>query len=257
MVDPGRTVLVPCLHDEAFAYTKSIGEMFRTAGTFMFNARPERDLGCRLYDLDPDRCHVVGIGLDTFESDSRAVPRAHGIESPYVIYCGRREPLKGTPLLIEYFATFRERTKKDLHLVFTGSGPLDLPGELEPFVTDLGFASEQEKRNAMAGAMCFCHPSVNESLSIVILEAWLAGTPCLVHARSDVMREQCRRSHGGLWFDNYPEFEETLLLMLEHAELRDGLAQSGRTFVEQEYAWQAVEQRMLAALDGDGATQDS
>jgi hypothetical protein len=45
--------------------------------------------------------------------------------------------------------------------------------------------------------------------------------------------------------------------MLEHAELRDGLAQSGRTFVEQEYAWQAVEQRMLAALDGDGATQDS
>jgi glycosyltransferase involved in cell wall biosynthesis len=159
--------------------------------------------------------------------------------------------LKGTPLLIEYFATFRERTGKDLHLVFTGSGPIDLCAQVEPFVTDLGFVTEQQKRDAMAGAACFCQPSVNESLSIVILEAWLAGTPCLVHARSDVMREQCRRSNGGLWFANYPEFEEALLLMLDNSKIRDGLATCGRDFVEREYAWEAVEKRMLSALDGD------
>ncbi|MDA0322615.1 MAG: glycosyltransferase family 4 protein [Verrucomicrobia bacterium] len=249
MLDPQRTVLVPCLHDEAFAYTQSIAEMFCAAGTLMFNTRAEQDLACRLYEIAPEKCHVVGMGLDSFPSNPTATARAHGIETPYILYSGRREPLKGTPLLIEYFATFRERTAKGLHLVFTGSGPIDLSSQVEPFVTDLGFVTEQEKRDAMAGAACFCQPSVNESLSIVILEAWLAGTPCLVHARSDVMREQCRRSNGGLWFANYPEFEEALLLMLDNSKIRDALAQSGRHFVEEEYAWSTVEKRMLSALD--------
>ena len=40
----------------------------------------------------------------------------------------------------------------------------------------------------MAGALAFCHPSVNESFGIVLLESWLARTPALVHAGSDVLQ---------------------------------------------------------------------
>jgi glycosyltransferase involved in cell wall biosynthesis len=113
---------------------------------------------------------------------------------------------------------------------------------------DLGFVSEQDKHDAMAGALAFCHPSVNESLSIVILESWLAGTPVLVHAGSEVMRNQCLRSNGGLWFRNYPEFEEALMLLIAQPDTRRALAANGKRFVESEYAWPAVESRLQAAL---------
>ena len=101
----------------------------------------------------------------------------------------------------------------------------------------------------MAGATAFIHPSVNESLSIVLLEAWLTGTPCLVTAFSDVMRYQCEQSGGGLWFRSYPEFEEQLTLLLDRPELRLELGRSGRAFVEREYNWSVVARKLFHALD--------
>jgi glycosyltransferase involved in cell wall biosynthesis len=70
-----------------------------------------------------------------------------------------------------------------------------------------------------------------------------------VHAKSDVLREQCRRSGGGLWFNTYPEFEEELLLLLSDRATRNTLGEAGRHFVLREYAWPQVEKRLLTALD--------
>lgn len=246
---PEKTLLVPCLHDEVFAYLGIMKEMFLGVRGFLFNTNPERDLAQRLYGIDPARAAVVGLGMDGFEADPAAFAARHGLRARYVIYSGRREPLKGTPLLCAYLQAFRERTGIDLHAVFTGSGPIDASPELQPAIHDIGFVSEQEKREAMAGAVAFIHPSINESLGIVLLEAWLARTPCLVHAKSAVLSDQCRRANGGLWFKNYPQFEEALLMLLEDEAMRKALAESGRRFVLEEYAWTAVEKRMTEALD--------
>lgn len=247
-VAPRKTLLVPCLHDEVFAYLGIMKEMFQQVGGFIFNTQPEKDLARRLYELD-DRGTVVGIGLDDFSADSSAFARRRGITQPYVIYSGRREPLKGTPLLADYMYAFRQRTGRDVRIVFTGSGGIDAPDELWPSIIDAGFVSEQEKHEAMAGATCFIHPSVNESLGIVLLESWLAGTPALVHSKSEVLKDQCRRSGGGLWFRCYPEFEECLLRLLDDAGLRARLAASGRAFVLNECSWEAVNERLLKAVD--------
>ena len=244
-----RTLLLPCLHDEAFAYVQAIGDMFRRAGGFLFNSEPERDLAIRLYGLDPSLCAVVGMGLDPFATDAAAFRTRRGLAEPYVLYAGRREALKGTPLLLDYMAAFRGRTHRDVKLVLTGGGTIAPPPEIAPHLIDLGFVDEQEKHDAMAGATTFCHPSVNESLSIVILESWLAGTPVLVHAGCDVTRWQCERSRGGLWFRNYPEFEEQLLLLLDQPDLRSALGEAGRRYVLREYAWEAIETRLAGALE--------
>ncbi len=143
---------------------------------------------------------------------------------------------------------FRSRTGRDVKLVLTGSGDVDVPEELAEHVLDIGFASEEEKQQAMAGAVAFCHPSTNESLSIVILESWLAGTPVLVSANGSVMPYQCKRSNGGLWFSNYPEFEEALQLVLDHPDVGEAMAKSGREFVLREYSWKNVEECLLRAL---------
>ncbi|MBN1673856.1 MAG: glycosyltransferase family 4 protein [Kiritimatiellae bacterium] len=247
---PAKTVLVPCLHDEPFAYLSVFRRLFREVAGCMFNAEPERNLACRLYELEPACGAVVGMGLEPFEAGADRFAARHGIQVPYVVYCGRRELLKGTPLLIDYMLAFRARTGRDVKLVLTGSGPVDVPAGMTEHVLDAGVVSEQEKREAMAGAAVFCHPSVNESFGIVILEAWLARTPCLVHAASEVLRFQCERSNGGLWFRHYPEFERELSLLLDNLPLRHQLAEAGRAYVLREYAWPVIEQKMIAALDG-------
>ena len=247
-----KALLVPCLHDEAFARVRRIARMFGTVRGCLFNTEPERALAHRLYPgFHPSVEAVVAMGIPPFEADKRAFAARHAQElggAPYVIYCGRREPLKGTPLLLDYVDLFRRRTGRDVRLVLTGSGPVDVPETLRGGVLDLGFVSEDEKREAMAGAVAFCHPSVNESLSIVLIEAWLARTPALVHSEGAVLRDQCRRSGGGLWFHAYPEFEEELRFLLENPGAAAALAARGRDYAIRTYSPDAVVRRLLDAL---------
>ena len=252
LIHPHKSVLVPCLHDEPFAYLGIMKKLFSSVAGFMFNTEPERDLARRLFDLPAGKDPVVGMGLDPFDAETGAAVRRHGLQQPYLLYCGRREPLKGTPLLLDYLEAFRARTGEDVKLVLTGSGPIEPSSELAPHIQDLGFVSERDKHDVMADALAFVHPSVNESLGIVLLEAWLARTPGLVHGKSDVLRWQCERSNGGLWFRAYPEFEECLLLLLREDQMRQAMGEAGRQYVLKEYTWDAVEQRMFAALDAAG-----
>lgn len=246
---PEKSLLVPCLHDEAFAYLGIMKEMFHRVRGYCFNTAPERELAVRLYGIDPARSAVVGLGLEPFDADPRAFAARHSLTQPYVIYSGRRETLKGTPLLCAYLDTFRARTGRDVKIVFTGSGQIEAPESLREHMLDVGFVSEQEKHEAMAGAVAFIHPSVNESLGIVLLESWLARTPALVHAKGVVLRDQTHRAGAGLWFKNYPEFEAALALLLDRPETRRALGESGRRFVLEEYAWPAVERRLFELVD--------
>ncbi len=247
-VHPERTFLVPCLHDEPFAKLRIMRTLVGAVSGFLFNTVPEQRLAARLFEDTDARGHVVGMGLEPFSADPKAFAKRHTIHRPYLLYCGRRETLKGTPLLTDFVQAFRERTNRDVMLVFTGSGAIEAPSELLPHILDVGFVSEQEKHEAMAGAVAFCHPSVNESLGIVLLEAWLAGTPCLVSAYSEVLRYQCETSGGGLWFRGYPDFEHELCLLLDQPELRNALGTAGRDYVRREYDWNTVEQKLLQAI---------
>ncbi len=246
---PEKAFLLPCLHDEAFARVSLFKTFFHQAAGILFNSEPECALARRLYDLPPGKGSVVGMGLDDFAVDPAAFARSHHINAPYVLYCGRREPLKGTPLLFDYMTAFRLRTGRDVKLVLTGSGDVPVPADLRPHLLDAGYVSEKEKHEAMAGAAVFCHPSLNESFSIVLLESWLARTPVLVRETSAVLQDHCRRSNGGLWFNHYPEFEEELLLLLDQGETRRRLGEAGRQYVLTHYTWPAIEAKLFSALD--------
>jgi glycosyltransferase involved in cell wall biosynthesis len=248
LIHPSKTLLLPCLHDESFAYLATIGDMFRSVAGWIFNSDPERDLAVKLYGINPSSAHVVGMGLTPFTPDPSAFRQRHHLDTPFLIYSGRREPLKGTPLLLDYVDVFRQRTGQDLRLVLTGAGPVELPATLTSAVMDLGFVSESEKHDAMAASLAFVHPSVNESFSIVIMESWLAGTPVLVHGGGDVMPFHCRQSGGGLWFRNYPEFEEEAMLLVTNPELRNRLGSAGRQYVLDRYNWASVGKRLANAL---------
>ena len=250
---PEKTMLVPCLHDECFARVRRIAALFRSVRGFFFNTVPEMELATRLYGdgiaSGGRHAGVVGFSLPDFASSAARGRELAGTSSPYIIFCGRREPLKGTPLLVDYWEAFRTmHPESDLKFVFTGTGEIERPAGLENDIIDKGFVSEQDKHDLMAGAVAFCHASRNESLGIVLLESWLARRPVLVHSSGVVLTDQARRSNGGLWFGTFTEFNECLELLLSRPEIGDALAASGRAFTLSSYGAEAVTARMLALL---------
>lgn len=252
-VRPERTVHIPCVHDEPFAYQDVIREMLEDARGCLFNAPGEADLALRL--APGIRRHAIGgLGFDAREPSPAAERRflaTNDLEPGYLFYAGRREPGKGIPRLIELYGRLvagrgRETTPP---LVVAGRGEFDVPRELRRHVVDVGFLTEDEKWAALRNALCLVMPSRLESLSIVTMEAWLAGTPVLVDSASLVVRDHCLRSGGGIPYGGLAQFAEAVGMLVESPDLRAGLAANGRRYVESVYAWPAVCNRIETALE--------
>ena len=105
------------------------------------------------------------------------------------------------------------------------------------------------KADALAGAMAVCQPSVMESFSLVLMEAWLARVPVLVNGACAVTREHVQQSRGGLYFHNYATFEATVDWLWTHREQRLRLGENGRRYVIANYSWDAVVNRFQRALE--------
>ena len=109
--------------------------------------------------------------------------------------------------------------------------------------------SEDHKWGLLAAADVLVNPSPLESFSLVILEAWLAGTPVIVNGRCGPMVDHCRFSGGGLWFAGIADFEEALARLLADHDMADRLAAAGSDYVGRIYNWPAVRSRYEALLD--------
>jgi glycosyltransferase involved in cell wall biosynthesis len=245
----GRAVLAPCLHDEPFAHLEVVREAFRGSRGFLFNAPPEAALADKLYGVGDRPAGIVGLGFDPpSPTDPAAFRRRHGLEGPLLLYLGRKEAGKNVPLLVQYALRYRAAHRPDLTLVLAGEGPVTAPPGARG-VRDLGYLEPADKAAAYAAATVVCQPSVNESFSIVLMEAWLAGTPVLVHGRCAVTTHHVFRADGGLVFEDFYEFAAGLDALLEDPARRARLGAQGRAYVLAEYAWPAVIARLRDALE--------
>jgi len=240
-IAPEKSIIIPCLHDEPYARLGVFREMFGRCRGLIFNSEPERDLARGLYGLNADTVAVGGMGLEPRDQyRPERFRKKFRIAQPFILYAGRREEGKNTPLLIEYFRTFKRQNRNDLALVLLGTGDVMIPEDAAGDIHDLGYIAEDFKHDAYAASLAICQPSVNESFSIVLMEAWLAGAAGLAHGGCAVTARHCLDSNGGLLFHDYYTFEECILYLLEHKGLRDRLAAGGRAYVQREYSWDAV-----------------
>ena len=246
---PGKSILVPCLHNEPYAYLGIMRDLFSSARGILFNSRPESNLANRLFRLEDRSISVVGVGVESppvLQPDS--FRRKFEIKAPFLLYAGRREGGKNTPLLIEYFRVFKRHHKINLNLILIGTGEVGLVPEDEGSIIDLGYLGEEDKWNCYAAALAFCQPSTNESFSIVLLESWLAQRPALVNAGCPVTLDHCIQAQGGLYFQNYYEFEECLLYLIEDPNTADRMGQNGREYVLNNYSWEVILDRLEKGL---------
>jgi glycosyltransferase involved in cell wall biosynthesis len=251
MARPERTALVPCVHDEPHAWTPVVREMLAAAAGCMLNSPGEGELLARL--APGARARLVSVGYADVPPPTPAQVdafcRGRGIAPGYLLYAGRRETAKGLPLLFEAYERLVADDPGAPALALMGTGDLAPPAAIGDRVIDLGFVPDADRDAAYAAASVLVNPSRLESLGMVVLEAWLAGTPAVVNAASPVLREHCRVSGGGLWFSGVPELVEALGMMTGDPALRARMARAGADYTRETFSWRAVRQRFHAALE--------
>ena len=239
-----QSVLIPCLHDEGYARLGVMQTLFQQAGRIVYHTASEQNLAHALYDYPHSADRLIGEGITTeFESKPDRFRRTFNLHTPFMLCAGRKHDTKNTPQLIDFFHRFNRNHPDALRLALIGPGTVSLPpGDA---VIDLGYLSEQDKRDAYSAASIFCQPSRNESFSIVLMEAWDCETPALVHGQCPVTREHVIASGGGLYFSTYPEFEARVLYLLAHPEQARAMGRAGRRYVRTHYTWPRIVQRYL------------
>jgi glycosyltransferase involved in cell wall biosynthesis len=248
LANPDSSVIIPCLHDEGYAFLDLYRPVFERARGLLFHSRAEMNLANRLFRLRPDAQAVVGAGLDcSCTGDADRFADRFG-SSRFILYVGRKDLGKNVPLLIRYFCEYKDGASSDLKLLLMGAGAADIPEEHEHDVIDLGVVSSQEKYDAYAAAIALCQPSTNESFSLVLMEAWAHETPVLVHEDCAATREHCLASSGGLCFSSFEQFAGALDCLVEQPTLAKRLGNSGRRYVLANYTWDRVVNKYLSAL---------
>lgn len=259
---PERTVLMPCLHDERHAHQRVIADVLRSARGVMANSPGEKRLVDRLLKADQGRpagghrtaTTIVGAGFDPVptptEAGTVAVRARFDLPSDYLLYAGRREEAKGVDHLFANYRAFRRGAPGSTPpLALMGTGDLSTPPDLRPHVIDLGFVDTEDRAAVYAGASVLIQPSRLESFGMVLFEAWLAGTPVLVNAESEVLREHIRDSAGGMAYGSAGDFCNSLEVLLDDPELRVAMAAAGRAYTLEAFSWDAVIGRFDRALE--------
>jgi glycosyltransferase involved in cell wall biosynthesis len=254
LLAPDKSVLFPCLHDEAYAYQEIVAAMFRQVKGCLFNAVPEMELARALYGDIPGS--VVGMGFDMPSCEYVAGLEPYFSDrAPYILYLGRKETGKNVHVLIDSFVDAKEQglIPDEVKLAILGGGSFEDLHRPEVLsrddVVDLPHMSERDKQRLLRHALYLCQPSTNESFSIVIMEAWMVGTPVVVHAACPVTRHHVEESKGGLYFSSAHDLAGVTKYLLNEPEARRQHAEAGAAYVASEYTWSSVLQRFDSALE--------
>jgi glycosyltransferase involved in cell wall biosynthesis len=155
--------------------------LYRAAALFPISYHSANDLVRCYPDLDRAKIHPIPLGVDaSFFAPAGARPFAAG--KPYFLYVGHRTPYKNFMRLLEAFGQAGLARAFDLRVIspvgsFTDEeracmAQYDMADSVSLTVSP----SDDELRQAYAGACAFVYPSVYEGFGLPILEAFASRT---------------------------------------------------------------------------------
>ena len=174
----GHSVFRNCL----FSLFKPVGKMtLLQADKIIAVSEFEKRLLSKYFNLDRERIVVIPNGLDLKEF--AGIKRCRRPDRKTILYVGRLEAYKGPQTLIEALPLL----DKNIVLEVVGKGPLRKT--LENQANNLGVQnrvlffqdlSRHELLQKYVDADLFVLLSLQEAYSLVVAEALVAGTPCIV-----------------------------------------------------------------------------
>ncbi len=245
----GRGVLVPAAHNEPmfrFAVTRGVVAL---AGGFAYLTPEERALVRHTHDTGDRPEQTVGTGVSPRPPGESARARLRfDLPRRFVVYVGRIDPGKGINELFHDHRRYRDGGG-DVELVLVGRRPEGV--SVPSWVRTLGFVTDQERSDVLAAADALVMPSVNESLSLVLLEAWQQSRPTLATARNAVLVGQTQRSGGGLIYADASEYARQLRVLSANPDVATALGAAGARWVG-ELTWDRAVARWEALFAAVG-----
>ena len=235
-----RVIFHGAAHDEPELYLPLMPAVFESVGGFAFNSFSERALVESRFQVGHLPSSVIGNAVNEGHGDPAAARRALGLEpeEPFVLCVGKVERAKGATALADLWRMYRRRRPAAPRLVFIGPEH-DEVGASDGILV-AGRQPEDVKWGALSACAALIAPSAQESFSLVVLEAWLAGRPVVVNGRCGPTVEHCQRSGGGLWFCDYADFEVIMDRVLVDEALCRSMAERGGAYTRDVFAWPRI-----------------
>ncbi|MFX0196558.1 MAG: glycosyltransferase family 4 protein [Candidatus Hodarchaeota archaeon] len=235
--------------------------ILKSRKTIVFSKNNEDSL-TRYYGLEESSLHVIppGVEVNRFSRgrDSKLLEELNIEEKNVVLlYVGRLPPEKNVDRLLREFQSLR---RDNLRLIIVGDGPErskleDMSSHLgvRKSVRFLGMREDVERFYSVSDI--FVSPSKYEPFGQVILEAMAAGLPCIAFKRIlpdyEVASEEIIEN-GATGFCVNPcdkdEFREKLAYLIDHADVRRKMGESGRRVCEAKFSWEDHVRRLLDLL---------
>ncbi|MBS4899482.1 MAG: glycosyltransferase [Clostridiales bacterium] len=242
-----KAIVFSLAHDEPYLQMKIFDDVFLKPRAFFFNTEEERRLVRRKYRNYSVPYMIGGVGVDIPEHvDGEAFKKKYGLDN-YIVYVGRIDEGKNCSEMFEYFERYKKSHPGDVKLVLMGKAVIPVPKRKD--IVELGFVSDEDKFNGMAGAEFLILPSKFESLSMVVLESFGVKTPVLVNGECEVLKAHCRKSHGGYYYTSYNDFEIKVGKLLSDNDLRKKMGQRGAIYLKKNYQWDLICRKLLYLIE--------
>ena len=237
------------------AYNALIGQrIVRDAVRCIAVTEQERGEFAR-YGVPGDRIVVIPNGIDSRGSltgDGTTFRREYGLsDHPFILFVGRLNSIKGPDLLLRAFGEIAQEFSNH-HLVFVGpdEGMLPILKELavslaiQHRVHFIGYVGGASKGSAYAATDCVVIPSRQEAMSLVVLEAGVAGAPV-------VLTDQCgfnvvEDERAGLVVSASIEgVARGMRALLKDPQESKSMGVNLKRFVEKHFDWNVIVDRYL------------
>ena len=249
-----RSILMPFAHDEPFLRMKIFDDVFLKPDAMVYSTDEERELIGSRFRNEHIPYVIGGAGVDLPPSvDGERFKKKYGIDN-YIVYVGRIDESKGCKELLNFFYDYKERNYTDISLVLMGKTVMDMSQYTGRGIINLGFVSDGDKFDGIAGAKALVLPSRFESLSMVVLEAMSVETPVIVNGACEVLKGHCLKSNGALYYSDYFEFEGELnyLLNPRNAGTVAAMKANAKRYVDENYQWDAIISRVRGMIEKVG-----
>jgi glycosyltransferase involved in cell wall biosynthesis len=246
-----RAILMPTAEDDPLIRSCTIlAPYFAAPRGYFFNTPEEKAMIGRIVGGRLPPSVTIGCGIDPAEgSPARELLDARGLPEDYLLYVGRVDRNKGCEALVRHYAAYAEGSvPAEAVLPLVLAGPVALPLPRRPGLVALGRVDDSLRDALLAHARALVMPSLFESLSLVVLEAWNRETPVLVNARCDVLLGQVRRADGGLYYRTSDDFAGAVRRLAADPAAVRAFGRQGLAYVEREYRWPLVLERIESLL---------
>ena len=242
-----KAILIPTAHDEPPIYLNIYKNIFNIPKAMGFLTDEERSFVHSQFNNENIPHDVLGYCVNQYQDVSPSLFKEKNQLDNYIVYVGRVDQSKGCDELCDFFIRYKEENPSNLKLVFIGQVVREIPTHCD--IISLGFVSDEDKIDGIAGAQVLVQSSQFESLSIVTLEALAIGTPVIVNGRSEVLRGHCIKSNAGLYYTNYYEFVGTLNYMLSHADEYAIMRENGKEYVAGNFSADVLLRKLGRLID--------